>query len=153
MLLYPVMPLHMQSSCGEFTPKLEQGYVCSMNKRSVLHRSGPSAVGIVHVCLKTTGLLFSGDIRWCVISPLLAPRPSSCFRQLRVLQDPGAPWWLRCYQGIESLSWSRFVQVPLPLWHRVLAAVPVVGSAVLASYAPWFLMLNTLITVKQSEVV
>ena len=38
-------------------------------------------------------------------------------------------------------------KVPLPHWHRMLAAVPVVGVSVLVAYAPWLMVLTTALTI------
>ena len=37
--------------------------------------------------------------------------------------------------------------VPLPHWHRMLAAVPVLGVSVLVAYAPWLMVLTTCLTI------
>lgn len=47
--------------------------------------------------------------------------------------------------SLASCSACR-TQVPLPMWHRLLAAVPVLGMSVLITYAPWLMAITTLTT-------
>mmetsp|Transcript_87253 Transcript_87253/g.174584 ORF Transcript_87253/g.174584 Transcript_87253/m.174584 type:complete len:376 (-) Transcript_87253:214-1341(-) len=48
-------------------------------------------------------------------------------------------WLLGLRLAASTLGQCCETKVPLPLWHRLVGAVPVVGVGVLCAYAPWLL--------------
>jgi len=78
---------------------------------------------------------------------------SSTFLILSAIFGGGAYvvcWVLGLRLALSSCANCR-TAVTLPLWHRVLAAVPVLGLGVLAAYAPWLMASTTLLTVRAPE--